>query len=59
MRNGLMGLPDISERLGVSYVTLWRRWRAGELPEPTAKVNGRGFWSVEVIDAWAKEANNG
>ena len=59
MRDGLMGLPDISEHLGIEYMTLWRRWRAGAMPEETAKVNGRGFWSVEVIDAWAKEGNDG
>ena len=59
MRNGLMGLPDVARHLEIAYITLWRRWCAGELPEETAKVNGRGFWSVEVIDAWAKEGNDG
>ena len=48
----LLRFPEVSRRVGVGKVTLWRWRRQGRFPEPARIGPNTVAWLESVIDAW-------
>jgi predicted DNA-binding transcriptional regulator AlpA len=50
----LVGVPEISEMLGVSRPSVWRYVRRDDFPVPEAQVSGKRLWRRSAVERWAK-----
>lgn len=44
-------LKTVLEIYPASYVTVWRRMKAGKFPTPTGYIGDRPFWNIDIIRA--------
>lgn len=52
MTNPLMTVGDIAETLRLSVATVWRKIRAGDLPQPFYVAERRPRWHRADIESW-------
>ncbi|WP_410667897.1 helix-turn-helix transcriptional regulator [Amycolatopsis sp. cmx-4-68] len=53
-RRAYYGLAEIADALGLSrqLVTVWRRRRSHDMPEPTAELSSGPIWHGAAIEPW-------
>ncbi|WP_410575490.1 helix-turn-helix transcriptional regulator [Amycolatopsis sp. cmx-4-61] len=53
-RRAYYGLAEIADALGLSrqLVTVWRRRRSHDIPEPTAELSSGPIWEGAAIEPW-------
>lgn len=53
-RRAYYGLAEIADALGLSrqLVTVWRRRRSHDIPEPTAELSSGPIWRGAIIEPW-------
>jgi predicted DNA-binding transcriptional regulator AlpA len=54
-RVDLLGVPEISELLGVDRRTVWRYVRRDDWPLPAAEVSGKRLWKRTDVERWRKK----
>ncbi len=53
-RRAYYGLAEIADALGLSrqLVTVWRRRRSHDIPEPTAELSSGPIWEGAAVEPW-------
>lgn len=47
-------IGEVSNRVGMSRVTMWRMQRNGQFPKPVV-INNRHFYPEDEIEAWIQD----
>ena len=52
MRDRLLRVADVVEKVGLSRTTIWRLGKLGDFPDPVAAHGSCIAWSEAEIDEW-------